>query len=174
MLARYHRELLNYFTRAMRDREHAADVVQEAYARALSLQQLGQPIHEPRALLFRIARNLLIDQHRRRSVRGEGLPHAAEGSEGGDDFADAAATAAASLAAPQAYEPEAALASTQGVAALLATIEALPPRCREAFVLHKFDGLPHAEVAARMGISRKAVEQHLKLALAACRRCREG
>jgi RNA polymerase sigma-70 factor (ECF subfamily) len=31
--------------------------------------------------------------------------------------------------------------------------------------LHKFDGLTHAETAARMGISRSAVEKHVSLAL---------
>jgi RNA polymerase sigma factor (sigma-70 family) len=77
-------------------------------------------------------------------------------------------------AAPAASEPEAVLASNQSVEALLATIELLPLRCREAFMLHKFDGLSHAEVAQRMGISRKMVEQHMALALQACRRCRDG
>jgi RNA polymerase sigma factor (sigma-70 family) len=55
---------------------------------------------------------------------------------------------------------------------LLQAIEDLPLRCREAFILHRFDGLPHVEVAERMGISCKMVEQHIKLAMTACRRCK--
>lgn len=161
MVAHYYQELLNYFARLVRSRDGAADLVHEAYVRVLALQKTGQPVHQPRALLYRTARNLLIDHGRRQAVRA--APTDAE---------DAPLPDVADVPAPRGCEPEAALASAQGVAALLAAIEALPPRCREAFLLHKFDGLPHAEVAARMGISRKMVEQHIQRAMQACRRCR--
>jgi len=161
VVAHYYQELLNYFARRMRGRDGAADLVHEAYARVLALQQAGQLVRQPRALLYRTARNLLIDQGRRQAVRA-----APPGME------DVPLPDLADLPAPATCEPEAAAASAQGVEALLAAIEALPPRCREAFVLHKFEGLPHAEVAARMGISRKMVEQHIQRAMQACRRCR--
>lgn len=164
MLERYYQELLNFCSRTVRNRDAAADVVQESYARVLAVQHSGQAVPEPRALLYRTARNLQIDQHRRSEVRGEALHPDAEASAAELD----------NLAAPQAFEPDAAASSAQGVNALLAAIDALPLRCREAFVLHKFDGLPHSEVAEQMGISRKMVEQHIKLAMDACRRCRDG
>lgn len=159
VLERYYQELLNFCSRTVRSREAAVDVVQETYARVLALQHSGQSVAEPRALLYRTARNLQIDLHRRSEVRGETADPDAEAAE------------LDQLAAPRACEPDAVASSTQGVNALLATIDALPLRCREAFILHKFDGLPHAEVAEQMGISRKMVEQHVKLAMDACRRC---
>lgn len=164
MLERYYQELLNFCSRTVRNRNAAADVVQESYARVLAVQHSGQAVPEPRALLYRTARNLQIDQHRRSEVRGEALHPDAEASAAELD----------NLAAPQACEPDVAASSAQGVNALLATIDALPLRCREAFILHKFDGLPHAEVAEQMGISRKMVEQHIKLAMDACRRCKDA
>ena len=164
MLERYYQELLNFCSRTVRNRDAAADVVQETYARVLAVQHSGQAVPEPRALLYRTARNLQVDQYRRSEVRGEVLHPDAEASAAELD----------GLAAPQACEPETAASSAQGVNALLAAIDALPLRCREAFILHKFDGLPHSEVAERMGISRKMVEQHIKLAMDACRRCRDG
>lgn len=166
MLERYYQELLNFCSRTLRNRDAAADIVQESYARVLAVQHSGQAVPEPRALLYRTARNLQIDQYRRSEVRGETW-HAATDAE-------ASAAELDSLMAPQATEPEEAASSAQGVNALLAAIDALPVRCREAFILHKFDGLPHSEVAERMGISRKMVEQHIKLAMEACRRCRDG
>jgi RNA polymerase sigma factor (sigma-70 family) len=159
VIACYYQELMNYFTRVIKDRDSAADIVQEAYLRVLALQA-DKPVSQPRALLYHTARNLVIDRYRRREIRGE------------DHHAGDAVAELESVAAPAACEPETAAASAQAVAALLCVIDGLPPRCREAFILHRFDGVPHAEVAARMGISRKTVEQHIKLAMDVCRRCK--
>ncbi|MCW5620568.1 MAG: sigma-70 family RNA polymerase sigma factor [Burkholderiales bacterium] len=159
MAARYYQELLSYFSRALRDRDAAADVVQEAYARVLALQQAGQAVAEPRALLYRTARNLVIDRHRRDQVHSQ--------------VTVSEDAALEDLPAQRACEPDTLIASSQVLQAVLATIDALPLRCREAFILHRFDGLSHAEVAQRMSISRKAVEQHVQNAMLAIRQCRE-
>lgn len=164
MPARYYRELLNFLSRSVDDRDTAADLAQESFARVLAVQQSGQTVSEPRALLYRTARNLVIDRYRRGAVRGESVSL-------DDEAHDAAGP---QLLAPSATEPEAAATSSQGVAAMLAVIGALPLRCREAFILHKFDGLSQVEVAARMGISVTMVERHLKLAMKACRACRDA
>ncbi len=155
VLDRYYRELLNYFSRQVKDREGAADIVQEAYARVLAVQQAGEVVREPRALLYRTARNVLIDQQRHSALRAFEAPQTL------DD-----------LPAPATQQPEEAYAALQRVQRLIAAIEALPPRCKEAFILHKFDGLSHVEVAQRMGISRNMVERHVMLAVLACRKCR--
>ena len=72
---------------------------------------------------------------------------------------------------PSTFEPDTILSSGQGLAAMVATIDRLPPRCREAFVLYKFDGLSYAEVAERMGISVRTVEMQLRIAMQACWTC---
>lgn len=161
MVERYYQELLNFLSRQTRDRDSAADLAQETYARAAAAQRNGEILAEPRAFLYRTARNLLVDRHRRREVRGE--------NRGGDDSPLAPIEA---MPAPPAFEPEHALAAARNAEALLDTIAALPLRCREAFMLHKFDGLSQAEVAARMQISVKMVERHIKNALRACQDCR--
>lgn len=73
--------------------------------------------------------------------------------------------------APRHLEPEEALASQQIIRAYVRTIEALPPRCRDAFILHVFDDLPHAQVALRMGISCSMVEKHIARGMLACKQC---
>ncbi len=156
MIARYYRELLNYFSGTMKDRDRAADLVQETYARVLAAEQSGQTLREPRALLYQTARNLLIDQHRQAAVRDH---------DAGDALDE--------VPIAQASQPEEMYAAQQRAKRLIAAIENLPPRCREAFMLHKFDGLSHAEVAERMGISRNMVERHVMLAVLACRQSRE-
>ncbi|PIF77714.1 RNA polymerase sigma-70 factor (ECF subfamily) [Variovorax sp. 54] len=163
MFEHYYRELLSFLSRKVSDRATAADLAQESYARVYAAQQAGEAIREPRALLYRTARNLVIDQGRRGDIRAR---HAEVPDDVASDDAD-------DTLGPAAFEPDTALQSQQMVNAMLATIDRLPLRCREAFILHKFDGLTHAEVAQRMGVSIKMVEQHVKNALDACRRCRQ-
>ena len=43
MLERYHRELLNFLTRLVKDRDAAVDLAQESYVRVLSAQGAGRP-----------------------------------------------------------------------------------------------------------------------------------
>ncbi|MET1113401.1 MAG: sigma-70 family RNA polymerase sigma factor [Comamonas sp.] len=157
----YYRELLHFLTRCVKDRDTAADLAQESFARIYAAEQAGQAIREPRALLYRTARNLVTDHHRRGAVRAQAGEVAGGGELAGPD----------ACAAPAAFEPEVALSSGQGLAAMLATIDGLPPRCREAFILYKFDGLSYAEVAERMGISVRTVEMQLQIAMKACWQC---
>ena len=160
MIERYYRELLNFLARKVADRGTAADLTQESYARLYAAQASGSVIGNPRALLYQTARNLVIDHLRHRAVRGAvELPT--------DDGI------VPETAGPRDWEPETALDSRQGIDALVATIAGLPPRCREAFLLNRFEGLTYAQVAARMGVSTKRVEQHIKVALDACSRCRD-
>lgn len=159
MFERYYRELLNFCLRASGNADAALDTVQETYARVLDARRDGQPVRAPRALLYRIARNVMIDQHRRETLRAADESREPDGER---------------LAAPSAHEPEELAMAGQAVDDLIATIEALPPRCREAFVMHRFEGCSQAEIAERMQISRKMVEQHIALALRACRAARQA
>ena len=157
MPARYYKELLGFCARALNNRDAAADVVQEAYARILLAQRAGMAIADPRALLFRTSRNLMVDQHRRAEVRAH---------QSLDDLLEDEQPPA-----PQYLQPEEACAFGQYARAICAAIEALPPRCREAFILNRFDGLSHQQVADAMGISRNMVAQHVVRGVLACKAC---
>jgi RNA polymerase sigma factor (sigma-70 family) len=156
---RYYRELLSFLARKVSDRQVAADLTQESYARVYAAQAAGTHVHDPRALLYQTARNLVIDHHRHGDVRA-GVEVSAEHADGMDAHGS------------RNWEPETAASSQQAVVSLVTAIDNLPPRCREAFMLNRFDGMTYAEVAERMGISVKAVEQHIKHALDACERSR--
>jgi RNA polymerase sigma factor (sigma-70 family) len=52
---------------------------------------------------------------------------------------------------------------------LYAAIEALPPKCRQVFIMRRFHDLSQDEIARRLGVSRNMVEKHLRLALERCR-----
>ena len=44
---------------------------------------------------------------------------------------------------------------------LQSAIDRLPPRCREAIVLCKIEGLSQREIASRMGVSEATVSEHI-------------
>lgn len=157
MLERYHRELLNFLSSQVRNRDTAAELTQESFARVLAAQAGGQAVLNLRALLYRTARNLVIDQHRRNEVRQH------------DDLD--AIPPELQPPAPRHLQPEESLASQQVLRAYVATIEALPERCRQAFVLHVFDEWSHARIAQHMGISVSMVEKHVVRAMVACKQC---
>ena len=54
--------------------------------------------------------------------------------------------------------------------ALRAALTELPPRCREVLILHKFEGLSYAEIAAKLGIAKNTVTVHLAKAMRLLRR----
>ncbi|MDC8756369.1 RNA polymerase sigma factor [Janthinobacterium fluminis] len=155
MFERYYQELLRLMSRATGCRDKAQDVVQEAYARVLAAKRGGHapaPDGSERALLYVTARNIVIDQQRYHLHRQhEDIEHHEP-------------------RAPRADEPEQRLADRQNMDRLLAIIDNLPPRCRQAFALYKFDGLSHIEIAAQMGISVNMVEKHIINGMVACKK----
>ena len=147
-------ELVIFLQRRGQSLEDAEDIVQEAFAR---FHRAG---HEPgqaddRPLLFAIAKNLLKDhwkQTNRERTRTLQL--------------DADDPTAAWENAPS-EEPAADRRSIarQDLAGIAQAIRALPPRCRDAFLLHRFEDLSYRQISERLGVSVSMVEKHLAEAL---------
>lgn len=153
VLARCRPELFNYLGSRVHDDEVAADLVQETYSRAMKYRD-DPALEDARLMLFRIANNLFTDyvRHRRRHHANDHVPLEEAGPLPADDR-------------PQ----EDRVAAEQALATLKRTITELPPKCRLAFTLSRFEGLSNAQVAQKLEISVKMVEKHITRALIACR-----
>lgn len=57
------------------------------------------------------------------------------------------------------------LSGKEEIARLHAIVANLPPQCRRAFQLKKFEELSQREIAAQMGVAESTVEKHLARAL---------
>jgi len=64
--------------------------------------------------------------------------------------------------------PEREVLATQTLDLLLETIEQLPPKCKQVFLLSRASDMTYPEIADHCGISVKSVEKHISRAIAAC------
>jgi RNA polymerase sigma factor (sigma-70 family) len=47
------------------------------------------------------------------------------------------------------------------LARLHASLSKLPPLCRDAFLLNRVEGLTHAEIAGRLGVSVRTIDRFM-------------
>jgi RNA polymerase sigma factor (sigma-70 family) len=156
-----HRDaLLRFLNRRLNNAALAEDLIQETWLRAANSQALASgaaAIDNPRSYLFRIASNLVLD-HQRHVGHGIELQATDE---------------AAAIADPQ-PSPEDIVLYRSEFARLLEVIDGLSPRCREVFMLCRFEGFSHAEIAERLRISRSTVVSHMVNALTAIERAMDS
>ncbi len=119
------------------------DLVQEVF---LKMQARGAGAKEQpeniEGYLFKTAANVLVTHHRRRVSQGwTKFDPLDEHPDPLDDLS-----------------PERVLIGRQAVGHVTTALQALPPRARQAFLLHRFEELTYPVIAARMGVSVKAVE----------------
>jgi len=147
----YGDEIRRYLVRRSRCADTAADLTQETFVRLLRGDDRMR-IGSPRAYLYRIAANLLTDHARREGARPPTV-----GGERLDRQVD------------EAPDQERALLARDAERRLRRAIDEMPPRRREIFVLHKFEGMSYAEIAQRLGIAKNTVMVQMMQALAHCR-----
>ncbi len=123
------------------------EVVQEAYARLWSADL--DRILNPRAYLFVTARHIVGEHLRRSRIVSIELMADLEELNIVDDEVNAHRR----------------LSGQQEIARLHRIVKELPPKCRQAFQLKKFEELSQREIAARMGVAESTVEKHLAKAL---------
>ena len=65
------------------------------------------------------------------------------------------------------------LIGRQDLAAAEAVIRALPPKTRDAFLLHRFRAQTYRQIADQLGVSVSMVEKHIAEALRQLKKSRE-
>lgn len=126
----------------------AADVLQDTW---LKLAQRGADgaIDDPAAFVRSVARNTALDylrkDRRRRSIDAE--------------------IRELLFDAEDALSPERILIGREAADMLAAAIDALPEQTRRVFVMNRFEGKTHREIAAELRISDSAVYYHIRRAL---------
>jgi len=140
----HNKSLLRFLAGRLASEQDAREVAQEAYVKVLQLDHPGG-VSFLKAFLFKTAANLAIDRVRRRRTVHDRQHYFFELEE------ERSAEATTSLA--------------EDANLTVAALAELPTRCRQAFLLSRIDGLSSEEIAARLGVTDRAVRKYLAQAL---------
>ncbi|MBP8255999.1 MAG: RNA polymerase sigma factor [Opitutaceae bacterium] len=127
------------------------DILQDAYLRVLQAREKGT-LRSPKAFLFAVARNLALDQVRRRQSGDANDLVRIDLLDVLDETADVSET----------------VARNQELELLTQAIQSLPDRCRRIFTLRKVYGLAQSDIARKLGVSEHTVSAQLTIGLHKC------
>jgi RNA polymerase sigma factor (sigma-70 family) len=150
---KYSSALQKFLVRRHVNQADVADIVQETYCRVLKSGEV-ESIHHPKAFLFKVANNVVRNatKHRRSGVEDDAVD--IDGVEVNDE-------------GPSPYRR---LKAEQELAIVRAALEELAPRCREVFVLNRFEHLSYREIAVELELSVSMIEKYVSQALSHLRK----
>lgn len=158
LFRRFGADLLRRASKRVQSSDIAADIIQDTFLRLMTSAPSAEIIENQKGYLYRVADNLAIDYLRRRSVQSNRFVSLDVVQNMPDDLPDA----------------ETVLAYRRAIQTLAEAIDELPPRCRQVFLLNRFDGLNYREIADRLRISTSMVEKHIMKAIGHCRNRMDG
>ena len=141
---RYAPALRRYFQKKVSASE-AEDLVQNVFLAIHARAGGTADIDNIEGYIFRTAANVLARRFSRDAWNPERLVEAYQPS---DDVS-----------------PERALMAKQELERVVGILEALPPRSRHAFMLHRFEEMTYVAIARQMGITKVAVGKLIKRAV---------
>ncbi len=144
---RFHDKVFRFFLRRVREPEIAKELTQQAYIKLWQSRKTLSEHHTAEVQLMTISGSILVD-HLRRQASEYRLR-----------------TALAEKHTADQTPPEAASQNLEHDDYLNAVIEQLPPVRKKIMRLRMFDGLSNKEIASRLDISAKTVEDHITKAL---------
>lgn len=139
--------LMRFLSRSWPRRHEVADLRQEIYARVFEGAQRARP-QLPKSYMFSIARHVMIDRRRRERIVSI---HSARDPDFSNDLVDEAT-------------PERVTGAWEDLVRVARAFDRLPARCKEVTWMRRVLGLSQKEVALRLGVSEKAIEQHVATA----------
>lgn len=157
---RYHRQVYYYVVRNFSRKELAEDIAQEAFLRVYRSRKSYEPTAKFAVWLYRIVRNLCIDEGRRywnRNVTRET-----------ESVVDESQNSPLDLLPDDNFNVREQLDEERDMKTIRDAIDQLSPEQREVIVLNKFHGLSYQEIGEIIGsnaesVKQKAYRAHLRL-----------
>jgi RNA polymerase sigma factor (sigma-70 family) len=146
-------DFVRFVARRISTAADAQDVAQEAYLRLLRVERKDL-IRDPRAYVYRIASNIILELEIKRRADLNGLMKWSEDNR---------------LLNEESGDVDAAVEAVALQARLESVIRELSPKCRAVLILHRRDGLTYEEISAKIAISTSMVKKYLAQGLRHCR-----
>lgn len=146
LMDRHWKPLVRYALRFLGDLDGAEDAVQEAFVRVWAKRADWVPSGNPRSFLYRIVRNLVLQEREKREVRRRWREARPPEEPAGDS-------------------PDDSLEADTLRRDLDRAIGALPARRQEIVVLARFHGLSYRQISEVMEISPQTVANQMSAAL---------
>ncbi len=162
-LADVERRALRIAEIAVRDRDEALDLVQDAMIK-LVRTYAERSKEEWTPLFYRILQNGVRDWQRRQMVRNRVMVWFRRKPTEDNDY-----DAIAAAPDPTGRAPDEEVSNSEAMASLEIAVRELPARQREAFMLRTFEGMNVADTAVAMGCSQGSVKTHYSRAVHALR-----
>ncbi len=138
-----------FFLKRLESPEDAADASQETFMRVVRRNGTVS-LDSPAGYIWRTAQNMVKEIKRAKAVSSKWI---------------SSKTIDLDQQISPAPTPEKAMEIQNMSDHILDVLNRLPPRCREVFILHRFKGLSHKQIAEQLNISPKTVENHMVNAL---------
>lgn len=158
-LAEVERRALRIAEIAVRDRDEALDLVQDAMIKLVQ-KYSTRPDEEWTPLFYRILQNGIRDWHRRQAVRNRVLVWFGKAKAEDEDY-----DVIAAAPDPHGRAPDEQLQNSEAMTDMDVAVHELPARQQEAFMLRTFEGLDVAGTAVAMGCSEGSVKTHYSRAV---------
>ena len=142
LIEEHNRALHAFLMMRVRDEQEAREIAQEAYVRILQLHEPGA-VSYLRAYLFKTAANIAINRAKQRQARGR-IDRMDVTDEPVDDLT-----------------PDRWVLAAEELEVLKWALFELSPKCRRAFVLHRFKEWDHERIGKELGIQPRMVRHYL-------------
>ena len=149
LYSNHHGWLQGWLRRKLGCPHNAADLAQDTFVRVLGKKE---PVAaaEPRAYLATIANGLVVDFPRRRALERAYLE------------------TLAALPEPQSPSLEERAIVLEALSAIDAMLDGMTPAIRQAFILSQLEGLTYAQIAQRLQVTVRTVNNYMLKALEHC------
>lgn len=154
-------EIFRFALLRIRDREKALDITQETFTKLWDYLSKGKTeIKHPRGIIFKIARNLIIDESRKASSHTLSL----------DSLIDTTTDNDSVQYQPEAPKSDIPSGITVDLERALGAIETLEPNHREIITLRFLHELSVEEISELIGINKNSVSVRIHRGLEALRK----